>query len=652
MKKTLLFLCTMLTLCASAQQITVQSPDSKIAITLDNQDQLTYSVSFQGKNVIAPSPLGFELKGESPMGKQLALIQTPIIEQKTDSWKPVVANKHSFISLMFNETTLMLQEKGGECRRMDVNVRAYNDGIAFRYQLFAGRTIGDREITREVTGFAVDKNAYAWVGSQNDQPAGSAEVIFHKKSISDIQASSFAHVPFLVEINKNAYLAITDAFLDNYPGFFIGATNEGANPSNTKLLTTKLAPLPNETPEGVKARFDTSLWTPWRVVMIADNPGKFIESEMIRSLNPPCAIEEPSWIKPGMCAWDHWWSGEVKMEMPVIKQYIDMAAEEGWPYMLVDWQWYGPYNRAEADPTRPAPQLDFPELLNYAKSKSVKLWVWMYSSDVNNNCNYDKAFAEYEKWGVVGVKIDFMDRVDQQMVRWYRMICQKAAEHHLLVDFHGAYRPDGIDRTYPNQLTREGVMGEEYYKFSDDMTPEHNITLAFTRMLAGAMDYTPGGFLNVRQDQFKQQSPTLVSNTRAAELAKFVIYESPYTVVSEHPDNLLGKPGADFLKTVSVVWDDTHFISGYPDEYIALAKRDGERWFIGVLNNSQQRDLTLDTSFLPQGNYQIEYWADGKKADKEPTQLVHKTGTIKGGTPLKIRMANAGGYTCIISRIE
>jgi len=245
-----------------------------------------------------------------------------------------------------------------------------------------------------------------------------------------------------------------------------------------------------------------------------------------------------------------------------------------------------------------------------------------------------------------------MDRVDQQMVRWYRMICQKAAEHHLLVDFHGAYRPDGIDRTYPNQLTREGVMGEEYYKFSDDMTPEHNITLAFTRMLAGAMDYTPGGFLNVRQDLFKQQSPTLVSNTRAAELAKFVVYESPYTVVSEHPDNLLGKPGADFLKTVPVVWDDTYFISGYPDEYIALAKRDGERWFIGVLNNSQQRDLTLDTSFLPQGNYQIEYWADGKKADKEPTQLVHKTGTIKGGTPLKIRMANAGGYTCIISRIK
>jgi alpha-glucosidase len=253
----------------------------------------------------------------------------------------------------------------------------------------------------------------------------------------------------------------------------------------------------------------------------------------------------------------------------------------------------------------------------------------------------------YEKWGVAGVKIDFMDRDDQQMVTWYHDIIKCAAENHLMVDFHGAYKPDGIIRTWPNMITREGVMGNEYYKFSNKMSPEHNVKLAFTRMLAGQMDYTPGAFLNVTKEQYKNQTPAVVWNTRAAELSKFVIYESPLTVVCDHPDNIRNQPGADFLKIVPTVWDDIKFIGGYPGDYMALAKRSGDRWFLGVMNNSVGKSVELNLSFLPAGNFEAEIWADTKNSDKEPKELKKTNKILKSGT-LKVTMAKNGGFVAVI----
>ena len=241
-----------------------------------------------------------------------------------------------------------------------------------------------------------------------------------------------------------------------------------------------------------------------------------------------------------------------------------------------------------------------------------------------------------------------MDRDDQPMVNWYHDIIRCAADNKLLVDFHGAYKPDGIIRTWPNMITREGVMGNEYYKFSDKMSPEHNVKLAFTRMLAGQMDYTPGGFLNVTRAQWKQQTPALVWNTRAAELSKFVIYESPLTVVCDHPNHIINQPGADFLKIVPTVWDDIRYMGGYPGEYVAIAKKDGQRWLVGVMNNSKAREVTLKLDFLPKGDYEMEIWADGKKADTEPSQLQKSLKPLKGDDEITVRMANNGGWVAVI----
>ncbi|HOS90020.1 MAG: glycoside hydrolase family 97 protein [Prolixibacteraceae bacterium] len=627
-----------------AQDFTVTSPDQNIKIKIINGEQLTWSCTFLNRMITESSALGFEFKNEPAMTGNFNVISTGLNEIN-EIWNPVVKSKHSEIRNHFNELFLLLKEKESPMREMGITFRAYNDGIAFRYHLLRGAKIVDRQITRELTTFAIPGDPKAWVVEYGGYST-SQESEFKEFPLSYVTDKTIAGMPFLMDYGENCWVTLTEARIDNFPAFYLGTNGKSGQ------LTTKLVPLPGEPEDGVKARFADEVFSPWRVLMIGNSPGTLIESDIIQNLNDPCAISDPSWIRPGMSAWDHWWSGEVKMEMPVIKQYIDLASEMGWPYMLVDWQWYGKFNTPEADITRWAPQINMPEIIAYAASKNVRIIVWLYSTDVNRNSAYKKAFPLYHQWGVAGVKIDFMDRDDQQMVNWYHDIIRCAADNQLLVNFHGAYKPDGIIRTWPNMITREGVLGGEYYKFSDRMSPEHNVKLAFTRMLAGQMDYTPGGFLNVTREEWKQQVPTLVWNTRAAELSKFVIFESPLTVVCDHPDHILNQPGSDFLKIVPTTWDDIRFLGGYPGDYVAIAKRSGDQWFIGILNNQSGKQITIPVNFLPAGNYELESWSDTKKSDKEPTDIQKKVQKLKFDEPLKITLAKNGGYVGVISKLK
>lgn len=654
MKTSAILSILLLSCCAtlSAQTYEVQSPDKHITLTVNNQQALTYSITFDGKTVVAESPMGFELKGETPMCGNFAVKNDAKITSGVEAWTPVVRNKHAVCEVPYTELALVLKEKSGQYRQMDVTFRVMNDGVAFRYSLYGIPVLGNRLVTKELTGFNVPAESNLWIPDFAYEQGGksyksSQEGVFEKTLVRDIKGSIHAGLPGLIEIDKDNYLAVLEADLDNWPAFYLGRSTEASN--GYQMLDTKLTPIWGEEESGVKARFAEKINTSWRVVMIGHNPGKFIESEIIRSLNPDCVLANTDWIKPGMCAWDHWWSGEVKMEQDVIKQYIDFAAREHWPYMLIDWTWYGPYCVPEADILDVAPQLDMPELIRYANAQNVDIWLWLRCEDANNNDQYKAAFPEYHKWGVKGVKIDFMDRDDQDMVNWYRRIIKATAENELMLDLHGAYKPDGIERTYPHMLTREGVMGSEYYKFSDKMTPEHNVTLAYTRLLAGQMDYTPGGFLNVRRDQYKQQTPTLVSNSRAAELAKFVVYESPYCVFCDHPDNVYGQVGEDFVQVVPTEWDDIRFLGGTPDTYVAVAKRSGDKWFIGVINNSKAREIELDLASLTNNKTcTVEYWRDGSKTSKVATYCEHNTLRTMTSKPMKVKMAGAGGFTCIV----
>ena len=431
MKKTLL--CFFVVLCSNfafqssvvrAADVIVTSPDGALVLTIQTEKGLSYHLSSHGTQLIASSPMGFELKDEFPMTGDFTLVRPVDVQLCCDHWHPVVRNRHAEVSLTWNEATLQLVETSGDRRRMDIEVRVFDGGAAFRYTLYGAPKIGERQITRELTCFNVPESASAWAAIYNPDYTSSQENSFWKTAATELSTERVMGLPFLVELDTEHYIAITEACIDDFTSCYIGRS-EGVH-DGLVSLSTRLSPLPGEPVEGVKVRFDEQTTSPWRVLLVADHPGRFIESEIIHGLNPPCAIADPSWIKPGLSAWDHWWSGEVKMEMPVVKEYIDFAAKQGWPYMLVDWQWYGPFNTPEADITRTAPQIDMPELLAYAKERGVRLWLWLYSSDVTRNDAFEEAFALYAKWGVAGVKIDFMDRHDREIVNWYRRIlfCQ------------------------------------------------------------------------------------------------------------------------------------------------------------------------------------------------------------------------------------
>ena len=392
--------------------------------------------------------------------------------------------------------------------------------------------------------------------------------------------------------------------------------------------------------------------SPWRVVLIGDRPGKLVESDTILNLNPPCAIKESAWIVPGKCAWDNWWSGEVKMDTATNKEFISFASEMGFPYQLIDWQWYGAFNVADANIVKPNPAIDLPEIIRFAKSKRVREIVWLHSNDVDKRLkdgSLDQVFALYENWGLAGVKIDFMNRDDQEMVQWYGKVIRLAAAHRLLVDFHGAYKPTGMERTYPNQITREGVMGEEYDKFSNRVTPEHDCTLPFTRMLAGPMDYTPGGFLNRGRADWKQTLPTQTQGTRCHELAKFVIFDSPLTVLCDHPRNYAGQRGLEFLKEVPTVWDETKIVAGSVGEYAVSVRKSGKRWFLGGITNWSQRQIDVPLSFLGKGTFRARIYSDPSVENKNASNLVEIAKSVRSSDVLTVKMASGGGVAIIFT---
>ena len=307
--------------------------------------------------------------------------------------------------------------------------------------------------------------------------------------------------------------------------------------------------------------------------------------------------------------------------------------------------------RRTADLTKYNPDVNIPELVAYAKSKNVRIWLWAYWTDVD--AQMADAFAQFEKWGIVGVKIDFMDRADQWMVNWYRTVAQKAAERHLMVDFHGAFRPDGLRRTYPNVLTREGVMGAEYNKWSARETPVHNTTLPFTRMLAGPMDYTPGGFDNVTKANFEARNiePSVMGN-RVHQLALFVVFESPFQMVADHPAAYDGQKEMAFLDAVPTTWDETHVLNGRPGRFITIARRKGREWYIGSITNWDARELEVPLTFLGSGKYTAEIYSDGPNAATQPKESAVEKQTVDASTTLKLKLAPGGGSAIRIVPVE
>jgi alpha-glucosidase len=341
------------------------------------------------------------------------------------------------------------------------------------------------------------------------------------------------------------------------------------------------------------------------------------------------------------------------MNNETAKYYIDFAARNHFEYALMDGPWsahkpapagwvgFGPGDSYEVL-TKFAPNFDVPMLVEYAKAKDVRLWLITRFRDTNDQI--DEAFSQFEKWGIAGVKIDIIDRTDQWVANWYRMAAKKAAEHHLMLEFHGAVKPDGSARTYPNVLTREGVMGAEYNRWSARVTPKHDVTIAFTRMLAGPMDYTPGGLNNVTRETFAPSAaPPMVMGTRAHQSALYVVFESELQMVADSPDAYDGQKELEFLKAVPTSWDETRVLNGAPSKYITIARRRGAEWFVGSITDWDPRELDVPLSFLGSGPYDAEIYADGPNAAAQPKDSVFEKRRVNAQTTLKLKLAPGGG---------
>ncbi len=622
--------------------LALRSPDGKIEIVVIAEGALSYAISVDERPVLRESKLALQFRDGVALGGNVELLKAE--RTSADSTWENRWGKRRQVRDQYNELRLLLREKSAPGRTFEVVFRAFDDGVGFRYVLPKQTGMENFVLTREQTEFAFAGNFICYAGQQEKGFQGPQEWEFKPGRLADIKAKSIIGLPLLVK-TPVAWVAITEADLRDWAGMWLaGADTDNNDAEGGVTLNTKLAPRRDH--EGL-VKSSTPRDSPWRVLMIGRHPGRLIESDLVLNLSTPCQLHDTSWIQPGKMAWDHWWSGDVQMDTATLKQYIQLAADMGWPYQLIDWQWYSPYNNPDADITKVNPAVDMDEVRRFAAEKGVRLWLWLYWSDVDRNDAYQKAFELYEKWGMAGVKIDFMDRDDQDMVNWYEKITQAAAEHHLMVNFHGAFKTSGFNRTFPNQITREGILGNEYNRWSARVTPEHKVMLPFTRFLAGPADYTPGGFLNRQPDRFKADPKAAqVQGTRSAELALFVLYDSPLCCVCDHPRHYRDQPGADFLKIVPTVWDDTRVLDAEVAEYLVMARRSGNDWFLGALTNGKPREVEVKLDFLGNGRWQARIWKDADDSRLSAEHLAMEDRFVTSADTLKINMAPGGG--CVV----
>jgi alpha-glucosidase len=573
------------------------------------------------------------------------VVRKAVFSSLNEIVKPVIANKQSVIS--DNCNILSINFKSG----FALHFRAYNDGVAYRFETLMK---DDLIIKNEIFELQFASGSIAWYPLEESFMSHNERNYIYS-SLDTIQDKHLASLPALFQV-KGVNVLITESDITDYPGMWIRGAGSG-----------KISATWPKYPESEKLKGDRDLFVtttgdyiaktigtrqfPWRTIVITDTDGKLIESNLVFKLAAPNKILDTEWIKPGQVAWD-WWNANniygvdfrAGINNDTYKYYIDFASKNGIEYIILDEGWYKSGTVLES-----IPEIDIPELCRYAGSKNVGVILWVVWKTFQDRM--DEAVSLYEEWGVKGVKVDFMQRDDQKMVNFYTEAIRKTADHHLLIDFHGAYKPDGIGRTYPNAITREGVKGMENNKWSKDITPEHDVILPFTRMVAGPMDYTPGAMVNMDRVNFTPQFTRPSSQgTRVHQMALYIIFESPLQMLSDAPSNYLKEQECtDFIVKIPVVWDDIKVLAGKVGDYILLARRSDKEWFVGALTDWESRTLDLDLSFLPEGKFMIEIFQDGINADRYASDYKHIRLDVKSTDKMQIKLAPGGGWTGRIS---
>lgn len=639
----------------SAQnKLSVSSPGGQITFLFNLESgHPEYSVKYKNNTLIEHSTVELDFLNNNSFGSSIEVKHITTSNGMEDYTLP--AGKASKVHEPYKEANIPMQERQGKKRLIYLRVRVFNDGVAFRYEFPEQKDWQNYTLTDEHTHFNLVGNPTARVAYLENFTT-SHEHRYNVLPLKDIKNDTLMDMPALFEFPGKIFMGITEANLVDYAGMSLIKRNG--------VLSSQLSPLPDQ--QVIKVQAFLPHHTPWRVMMISDRIGALIESNILTNLSEPCKIKDLSWLKPGKASF-HWWNGDIMPDTtfePGVnfnfnKYYIDFCSRNNIQYhTIIGYRgvaWYqndgmeyqpGP----NSDITKPRPGLDIQKIVNYAKSKGVGIRFWVHWKALYPKL--DTAFALFEKWGIEGMMVDFMDRDDQQMVNIQEEILQKAAQHHLEIQFHGAFKPTGLSRTYPNESTREGTLNYENDKWGNLITPDDDIEIPFTRLLAGPTDYHLGGFRALPLSKFKVMfTRPHVLSTRCHMLAMYVILENHISMVCDYPDAYEGQDGFDFIREVPTVWDQTVVPGAEPGQWISIARRKGKDWYIGTITNSTARKVTFPLDFLPPGNYYAEIYKDAPDAANNPNNLLKETKYVHSSDNMILNLP-AGGGVAIRLRIS
>ncbi|MFT3933919.1 MAG: glycoside hydrolase family 97 protein [Chitinophagaceae bacterium] len=683
---------------ASAQDYQLSSPDKKIAVTVSAAGQLSWSAKYNGEQILLPSSIALTLADGKILADKPSVSKAIPSSVKSVITSPVPV-KQRLIPEEYNQ--LLLQCKGN----YSIVFRAYNDGIAYRFVTAFADSV---TVVNEKADFNFPDNYQtAWpydepfsfgamrpapgipagFGSANPPatggmfgpppaaantsrgnnaapgaPAGpppsfprmiqnpftiSYEYLFRDSTLAAVKDT--VGLPLYMSTAKGVKLVLTESDLYDYPNLFAVGTGKNSVTATLPPYVLKagggMGPMstPSETANYI-ARTNGKRNYPWRALIISPDDKGLLENKLVYKLASPPAIAT-DWIEPGQVSWE-WWHASNLFDVDFkagintasYKYYIDFAAKYGIKYILIDAGW------------SKNPQVDIPAITSYGKSKNVGVMLWMSWTDLT--ADMPTILDEFQTWGVKGVKMDYMNRADQKMVNIFESVAQETAKRHMLIDFHGAYKPVGLNRKYPNVVNYEGVKGMEHNKLgSMRITPSHDVTLLFTRMVAGPMDYTPGAMHNVTSGNFKNiSSEPMSQGTRAHQAAMYIMYDAPIQMLADNPVLYMREDAyTKFLTQIPTVWDTTIGIDGKIGQYAVMARRNGQRWYLGAMGDWGTRTLDVKTDFLTAGKrYKITIVADGINADHYASDYTLQSTTVTGGDAVKIALMPGGGYAAII----
>jgi alpha-glucosidase len=644
--------CSSSLLAQKTKSFDITSPSNNIKLHVDVANKLQWSVQDHDQTIIEPSTISLQLQNEV-LGDN-AVITSSKTDKVNTSFSAVNYIK-STVTDNYTQLTLNCKNDYG------IIFRVYDDAVAYRFFTKKKDSI---IVKNEEANFNFTNNDSAFIPIQWDYRDGqnfnsSFEALYHHIPLSQFPKDSLAFLPLLVDVGNGRKAEILEVDLEDYPGMYLdlNETQKGFKtvyapyPVNAHVVQRNLIPTERA---GYIAKTNGTRSFPWRIVAISEQDKDLLNNDIVQKLASAPGISDYSWVKPGLVAWD-WWNNwnitgvdfKAGINTETYKYYIDFAAANHLAYIVMDEGWSEFYDLLTI-----RPNIDLKQIIDYGKQKNIGVILWATWYNVFRQM--DTAFPLYSKMGVKGFKIDFFDRDDQLVVRSTYDIAKKAAENKLMVDYHGVYKPTGLQRTYPNAIGYEGVKGLENFKWANEDQPTYTVSIPFIRMMAGPMDYTPGAFRNATQATFRPINDNpMAKGTRCNQLAEYIVFFAPLQMLSDNPTIYMKEQECtDFIKNVPTTWDETVPLDGKAGEYVALARRKNNDWFVGAMTNWTPRDLTLDFSFLSTGKYTAEVFKDGVNADRNATDYKKEIINVSSGDKVTVHLAPGGGWVARITAVK